>query len=230
MQCYTEKWLGLELVTMRAESRPGPAVEQFSALLDEAEIILCHHQLTLDDAVFTRFWLRDRAIGEPLREVRKRRFDGNRRTASSSFYSTSHIFGAGDVSMDLYAFKAQKPDTRRLVDFNPPRRYAHYMMQDSWMFLSGMAEEAPDLQAQFDAALAQVNNAMGQEEKSWSKVVEATLFIEAAQAPTDQAPTEWMWKAFKKSVPTMPPRISIEAVDGLASTTKHLEIEVICSP
>ena len=225
MQCYTEKWLGLELVTMRAESRPGPAVEQFSALLDEAEIILCHHQLTLDDAVFTRFWLRDRAIGEPLREVRKRRFDGNRRTASSSFYSTSHIFGAGDVSMDLYAFKAQKPDTRRLVDFNPPRRYAHYMMQDSWMFLSGMAEEAPDLQAQFDAALAQVNNAMGQEEKSWSKVVEATLFIEAAQAPT-----EWMWKAFKKSVPTMPPRISIEAVDGLASTTKHLEIEVICTP
>ena len=122
MQCCTEKWLGLELVTIRAESRPGPAVEQFSALLDEAEIILGHRQLTLDDAVFTRFWLRDRAIGEPLREVRKRRFDGNRRTASSSFYSTSHIFGAGDVSMDLYAFRAQKPDTRRLVDFNPPRR------------------------------------------------------------------------------------------------------------
>lgn len=225
MQCRSEKWLGLELATIKAESRPGPSVEQFSALLDEAETMLSHYQLTLDDAVFTRFWLRDRATGEQLREVRQRRFDGNRRTASSSFYSTSHIFGAGDVSMDLYAFSAQKPDTRRLVDFSPPRRYAHYMMQDGWMFLSGMAEEAPDLQAQFDAALKQVSNAMNREKKSWSKVVEATLFIEAAQAPT-----EWMWKAFKKSVPAIPPRISIEPVDGLASTTKHLEIEIICAP
>ena len=98
------------------------------------------------------------------------------------------------------------------------------MVQDDWLFLSGMAEEADTMDGQFDKALAEVQAALDREGANWGQVTEATLFLERGRADLD-----WLRRRFLGAAPVLPPRISFEYVDGLASTPKHLEIEVIVS-
>ncbi len=63
------------------------------------------------------------------------------------------------MAVEFYAVRPRDPSSRRIVDFDPPRRYAHYLCVDDWLFLSGMAEEGETMDLQFDRAFAQVQAA-----------------------------------------------------------------------
>ena len=221
VQSRSHYWRSTELVSLYGEGERGTPPQQLESLAQECWTALEAHNLAASDVVFTRLWMRDRADAAGLAEVRERVLRGPARSASSSFYSHEHFIGDGAVALELIAFRAADPKTRRLVDFMPPRRYAHYMLQDDWLFLSGMAEEGDTMDIQFDKAFAEVERALSLEKLSWRDVTEATMFLEHGRADI-----AWLRARFVEAVSPLL-RMSFEYVDGLATPTKNLEIEII---
>jgi enamine deaminase RidA (YjgF/YER057c/UK114 family) len=216
-------WLaGERFLSIQAEARQGDAAEQFSHLIERIEAGLNEFQLTMDHAVFHRLWLRSRQVREAIADVRAKRFDGRRRTASSSFISEARFSGTGEIALELVVKWDGDDQSRRIIDFDPPRRYAHYLSVGDWLFLSGMAEEADTLEEKFNRSMAEVERALAAERMDWKSVIAIQLFIEHGRGAAD-----WLRHAFVSRAPHCAAPITVEAVDGLASTTKHLEIEII---
>lgn len=222
MQVRHLKWGGDDFVSIYGEGKTGEVGRQLAELLDRIETELAAAGLSLDDAVFHRLWSRTREGREEVGAVRERRFAGNRRTASSSFIAARRLAGPGDVALEVIARRASPGEERRLFDFEPPRRYAHYMVSGRWLFLSGMAETGDSMEQRFTRAMAELEVAMRTTSMGWGNVVEATLFMERGKGTL-----EWLRQSFLAAVPIAPDLIAAEYVDGLASTDKHLEIEIV---
>jgi enamine deaminase RidA (YjgF/YER057c/UK114 family) len=75
---------------------------------------------------------------------------------------------------------------------------------------------------QFDRSFAQVQAALDAEGFKWSDVISANLFLERGKADR-----KWLLDRFRMAAPLSPAALSLEIVDGLANTPKHLEIEII---
>lgn len=215
-------WAGRSLISLLAEGPSGhtPA-DQLAGVLDAFDERLRGFGLSLENAVRHRLWTRDRRARDESNDIRARLISGYRRCATSSFIDRDRFASAGDVAMELWAqFPAPAP-RRRLVDFEPPRRYAHYLVQDDILHLSGMAETGATIEAQFDNAFGEVIRAMQRETVGWTDVLSASLFVERGQG----AP-QWLIERFRAAVGVDLPFVECEPVDGLASTDKHLEIEI----
>ena len=221
VQSKSHYWQGRELVALSGEGATGTPPQQLEELVRNCWTALDAHGLAPGDVVFTRLWMRERRDAAALAEVRERLLRGPARSASSSFYSHEHFIGAGAVALEMWAFRASAQHTRRIVDFTPARRYAHYMIQDDWLFLSGMAEEGDTMDQQFDRAFAEAQRALDAERLTWRDVTEATMFLERGRADI-----EWFRQRFVSAVKPLL-RMSFEYVDGLATPTKNLEIEII---
>lgn len=222
MQVQQVWWGGDAFVTVCGEGSAGDPGAEFARLIDRIEEALGEAGLSLDDAVFHRLWARSREDREAIGAVRESRFGGNRRTASSSFIAANRFSGAGAVALEVIARRARGGDERRLVDFDPPRRYAHFMLSGGWLFLSGMAETGNSMEQRFANSFAEVESGLRKAGMDWKNVLEAALFVERGQGTT-----AWLHDAFLAAVPLVPGRILVEYVDGLASTDKHLEIEIV---
>ncbi len=216
------EWGGRELVSLYGEGRRGrSAAEQLSDVFAALDQQLRGLGLSLENAVRHRIWTRDRAARDASNDIRARLIAGNRRCATSSFIASDIFASDGDVAVELIAqFPAPTPH-RRLVDFDPPRRYAYYIVQDGLLFLSGMAEEGATLDEQFDRAFAELRRAMTLEKIDWSDVVSAGLFIERGQGEP-----RWLLDRFRAAVPVTVPYVDCTPVDGLGTPSKHLEIEI----
>jgi enamine deaminase RidA (YjgF/YER057c/UK114 family) len=216
-------WLaGERFLFIYGEGRQGDAAEQFSHLIDRIEVTLNEFRLSMDHAVFHRLWLRSRQGREAIADIRAKRFGGRSRTASSSFISEARLSGTGEVALELVVKWDGDDQSRRIIDFEPPRRYVHYLGVGDWLFLSGIAEEADTLEEKFDKSLAEVERALAAERMDWREVIAIHLFIEHGRGEVD-----WIRNAFVSRAPNCAANITVEAVDGLASTSKHLEIEII---
>lgn len=216
-------WLaGERFLFIYGEATQGDPAEQFSHLIERIEAALTEFQLTMDHAVFHRLWLRSRQGREAIADIRADRFAGRRRTASSSFISEARFSGTGEIALELIVRWDGDDQSRRIIDFEPPRRYAHYLAVGDWLFLSGMAEEADTLEEKFKRSLTEVERALDTERMCWKDVIDVQLFIEHGRGAID-----WFRNAFVTGAPGCAAPITVEAVDGLASTSKHLEIEII---
>jgi enamine deaminase RidA (YjgF/YER057c/UK114 family) len=213
---------GAELVNLSGEGAPGrtPA-DQLAGLLETFDERLRGFGLSLENAVRHRLWTRDRRARDESNDIRARLISGDRRCATSSFIDRERFASAGDVALELWAQYPARAPRRLLVDFNPPRRYAHYLIQGGLLHLSGMAEPGATLDAQFDNAFGEVTAAMGREKVAWTDVLSASLFVERGQGEP-----RWLIERFRKAVGAELPFVECEPVDGLASTDKHLEIEI----
>ena len=168
--------------------------------------------------------MRDRSISDEVRMVRSRRLFGPDRVATSSFFDRDRFLNSEQVAVDLIAMPSVMSPAKRLVDFDPPRRYAHYLFRDGWLFLSGMAEQAPDITGQLSAILQQIECALLAEKMEWFHVKLVEIYIERNLVDKAIVLEKLMTRAG-----TDFNVITIHTVDGLASTHKNLEIEVIAT-
>jgi len=213
---------GGEIVAVSAAGASGEPGAQLENAVAECGAALAENGLSREDVALTRLWMSDRDSAAKLDEARGRLLRSAFRSASSSFFSRRRMRDGGAAAVEFYAVRTRDPGTRRIVDFDPPRRYAHYLAVDDWLFLSGMAEEGETMDLQFDRAFAQVQAALDAEGFAWDEACSATLFLQSGKAPAD-----WMLERFRRAAPVLPPVIAFELVDELANTPKHLEIEVI---
>lgn len=222
MQMVYRVWRNQPFIFLTAEGTDGPAAEQMETLLNQAELVLESSSLSLEDAVFIRVWMRNRAISDEVRAVRTRRLTGTRRVASSSFFAVEHFLGTGKVAIDLIVMPSVNPLSRRSVDFTPPRRYIHYLFQDGWIFISGMAEQGEDIEDQFVSIIIQIERALLAEDMDWNNVQSIEIYMER-----DLVDMTWVLQRLNSRVSADTDIITIRAVDGLSSRDKKLEIEVI---
>lgn len=216
------QWAGLGLISLYQEGAPGRSpADQLAGVLEACDRRLGEFGLSLENAVRHRLWTRDRRAREESNDIRARLIAGNRRCATSSFIDRDRFASAGDVSVELWAQFPTSAPCRRLVDFDPPRRYAHYLVQDDILHLSGMAETGATIDTQFDNAFGEVVRAMAMEKVAWADVLSASLFIERGHGEP-----QWLIERFRQAAGTDVPFVECEPVDGLASTDKHLEIEI----
>lgn len=215
-------WAGRSLISLLAEGAPDrtPA-DQLAGVLEGCDRRLRDIGLSLENAVRHRLWTRDRRARDESNDIRARLIAGNRRCATSSFIDRDRFASAGDVAVELWAQLPASTPRRRLIDFDPPRRYARYLVQDGLFHLSGMAEPGATIDTQFDNAFGEVVRAMAMEKVAWADVLSASLFIERGQGEP-----QWLIERFRQAAGTDVPFVECEPVDGLASIDKHLEIEI----
>lgn len=217
---------GGEIVVTRAAGSGGDLGGDPGAQLEQAvadcRAALAQEGLSHGDVALTRLWMSDRDSGAKLNEARERLLRGPFRSASSSFFSHQRMSEGGNVAIEFYAVRPHAAGGRHIVDFDPPRRYAHYLADGDWLFLSGMAEEGETMDIQFDRAFAQVEAALARARFAWKDVCSASLFLQRGTAESG-----WLLDRFARAAPAEPPVVTFEIVDELANTPKHLEIEVI---
>ncbi len=213
---------GGEIVAVAAAGLRGEPGVQLERAVEACRAALAQEGLSQQDVALARLWMRDRDSGAQLNEARERLLRGAFRSASSSFFSRARMQGDGCVLIEFYAVRPDAGATRRIVDFDPPRRYAHYLTTGDWLFLSGMAEEGATMDIQFDRAFEKVQAALDAEGLGWSDVRSATLFVQRGKASAD-----WLISRFRSAAPVSPPLVTLETVDELANTPKHLEIEIV---
>lgn len=213
---------GGEIIIVSAGGASGEPGEQLESIVEACRTALALEGLSNKDVALSRLWMRDRESAAALNDERERLLRGDFRSASSSFFSRQRMSGEGVVAVEFYAVRPFDRSSRRIVTFDPPRRYAHYLAVDDWLFLSGMAEEGDTMDAQFDKAFAQVQSALDMEGLTWADVCSASLFLQNGKAAPD-----WMLERFRTAAPMLPHVVTFEVVDELANTPKHLEIEVI---
>lgn len=221
-ECRRVYLQGGEIFEARCADGGGSPAEQLERAIADCHAALESQGLSPRDVVLTRLWMSDRDSGATLNEVRDRMRRAQFRSASSSFFSRGRMPDGANVYLEFYALRMEVNADRRIVDFDPPRRYAHYIAAGDWLFLSGMAEEADTTDAQFERAFAQVEAALEAERFAWEDVLSASLFLQRGKATPD-----WMLKRFRDAAPVEPPVLTFEEVDELANTPKHLEIEIV---
>lgn len=215
-------WAGQSLVSLYGEGARGASPgDQLADVLDRLDRQLRGLGLSLENAVRHRLWTRTRQARDETNDIRAELIAGERRCATSSFISQDIFVGHGDVAVELIAQVPATAPHRRLVDFDPPRRYAHYLVQDGLLFVSGMAEEGRTMDEQFDKAFAELTRAMSLEHAVWPDVLSASLFVERGQGEA-----RWLLDRFRAAVPVTVPCVDCTTVDALASPGKHLEIEI----
>ncbi len=213
---------GREIIHVSAGGASGEPGKQLESVVEACRAALSEEGVSNVDVALSRLWMRDRQSAAALDSERDRLLRGEFRSASSSFFSRQRMSGEGVVAVEFYAVRPLDRSTRKIVTFDPPRRYAHYLSIDDWLFLSGMAEEGDTMDIQFDKAFAQVQSALDLEGVSWGDVLSASLFLQRRKATPD-----WMLERFRQAAPVQPQIVTFEVVDELANTPKHLEIEVI---
>ena len=213
---------GAEIIEVRASGTGSGPDAQLENAVAACHAALAREGISPHAVVLTRLWMRDRESGAGLNDARNRLLRNTIRTASSSFFSRGRTPEGADVTVEFYALHPNALSSRRVIEFDPPRRYAHYLVVDDWLFLSGMAEEAPTMDEQFDQSFAQVQSALDSEKFKWSDVISANLFLERGRSEK-----QWLLDRFRVAAPLPPAAMSLEIVDGLANTPKHLEIEII---
>ncbi|MFN3891033.1 MAG: RidA family protein [Beijerinckiaceae bacterium] len=213
---------GGEIAAVSGAGAGGDPAAQLESIVADCLTLLAEEGLSREDIALTRLWMSDRDSAAKLNDVRDRLLRGALRSASSSFFSRQRMRDGGAVSVEFYAARPQSGASRRIVEFDPPRRYAHYLATGDWLFLSGMAEEGETMDLQFDRAFAQVEAALEAEGFTWSEAACVNLFLQRGTATAG-----WFLDRFRKAAPALPPVLTFETVDELANTPKHLEIELI---
>lgn len=211
------------LVIRDQQSGNGPA-GLLEPVMDRIAAVAGQQGCTLADAVFHRLWTSTREVREACAAPRAKYFSGENRTASSSFISQVRAPGAFSVAVDVMVLVGAAQGGKRVVDFEPPRRYAHYAVAPDTLVLSGMAESGPTVEAQFTRSLQQIELAFGRERASWPSTWQVNAFLETGYGNLADVKTR-----LEQTLAVRPERIAIEFVDGLASSDKHLEIEAIAT-
>src|SRR5918992_1630183 len=115
-------WLGREFVELSAEAKPAAtATVEAQRLFGRFNEELKPHGLSLDNAVRSRLWGRDRESRDLGSDERVKILSGKARSASSSYIAPAHFDSDAKVAADLLAMKPSRQDIqKRIVEYDPP--------------------------------------------------------------------------------------------------------------
>jgi enamine deaminase RidA (YjgF/YER057c/UK114 family) len=215
-------WLGREWLELSGEARPGTSVEDdIASLFGSFDQELKVHGLSLENAVRTRLWGKDREARTLGTAARSKILTGRTKASSSSYISPGRFDSDARVAVDLLAMRPSHADPeRRPVEFQPPRNYLCYLRFDSVVFLSGYTSDAETLEDQVPKVINAVASGLIVAGTIWDKLVKISLFLHSSQR------LETL-KGLLERGPALPANCKKEFgfVDGYAGGKSLLEVE-----
>lgn len=219
MKKWTFRWLGRQFVELSAEGRPGLSEadathELFQLFNGELQT----QGLSLDNVARVRVWGRDKNARALATTARSKILAGDKRAASSSFFSQQWFDSGAGAGLELLAMRPVAMAARKPVDFAPARNYLYYLDYDGVIFFSGFTSEATNLEEQLDEILNVYDGALAHAGIGWKSVTKLSVLLRdgydtglveraLAQANLQHIPTEFSF------------------VDGFAGDKYLVEIE-----
>ena len=215
-------WLGREFVELTGEANPAAtAAEEARSLFQRFDQELRGHGLSLDNAVRTRLWGKDRESRDLGSTERVKILSGKARSASSSFISPTHFDSGARVAIDLLAMRPSRPDLQKVLkEYNPPITPLRYLIYDSVVVLSGVTAVLPTLEEQMADILPRIEGSLKDAGCSWNQAVQASFLLHRSQT------FETLKVLFEKQVKASILQTEFFHVDGYSSPGKLIEIEV----
>lgn len=176
--------------------------------------------LTLDDAVRTRLWARDRESRDLGSAERRRILSGQARAASSSYIAPDHFASGGPVALELLALKPPPASPKVCREFEPPRVPVRYVIYGAVVFLSGVTAVLPTLTEQVEAIVRSITDSLREAGSAWNKVAEAGFYLRRRES------VERLRACFGDLVQADIPLREYVTVDGYSTEGKLIEIEV----
>jgi enamine deaminase RidA (YjgF/YER057c/UK114 family) len=214
-------WLGKEFVELSAEAKPGAtATEQAREIFSRLDQELRAIGLSLDNAVRTRLWGRDRESRNLGSNERVRILSGKARSASSSYIAPDHFDSGASVALDLLAMRPSKANAEKILrEYDPPIVPLRYLIYDSVVVLSGVTAVLPALDEQLMDILPRISFSLADAGSSWNRVVKISFYLHRSQK------IETLRELFRKTVPADIPQMEYSFVDGYSAEGKLIEIE-----
>ena len=219
-------WLGKEFVELSGEARPGAtASEEARELFQRIDRELEMHRLSLDHAVRSRLWGRDRESRDQGSNERVRILSGKARSASSSYIAPVHFDSNAKVAIDLLAMRPSRSDAEKfLQEYDPPIVPLRYLVYDSIVVLSGVTAVLATLDEQLDNILPRIEDSLKNAGSSWDHVAKVSFFLHRSQK------LENLKELFSSRVKAKIPAMEYSFVDGYSSEGKLCEVEVTATP
>ena len=216
-------WLGRDFVAVSCEGEAGATGDAgMDRVLDRIERKIATLGFSLDDAVRTRLWARDRDSRNLGSQARSRRMRGKARSASSSYIAPDHIDSDASVALDFLAMRSGGEKT--LVEYDPPIVPLRYLGLDSLVFLSGVTSTTGNLSAQVSEICGLIGESLAHAGVSWEQVVLVSFFLHQSEDPAN------LKAAFQRVVEPRPGRVECAFVEGYSAQGKLIEIEVTAQP
>jgi enamine deaminase RidA (YjgF/YER057c/UK114 family) len=215
-------WLGRELIELTGEAKPAAnATVEAQELFERFDRELRSHGLSLDHAVRSRLWGRDRASRDLGSTERVKILSGKARSASSSYIAPGHFDSAANVAVDLLALRPSTTSAQKhIVEYDPPIVPIRFLVYDSVVVLSGVTTVLPTLAEQFDNIFPRIAASLADAGSSWDKVARVSFYMHRSQT------LENLKTLFGRHVTAKIPQMEYCFVDGYSSEGKFCEVEV----
>jgi enamine deaminase RidA (YjgF/YER057c/UK114 family) len=215
-------WLGREFVELSAEAKPAAtATVEAQRLFGQFNEELKPHGLSLDNAVRSRLWGRDRESRDLGSDERVKILSGKARSASSSYIAPNHFDSDAKIAVDLLAMKPSSQDMqKRIVEYDPPIVPIRFLVYDSVVVLSGVTTVLPTLAEQLDNILPRITVSLQDGGSSWDRVARVSFYLHRSQT------IEKLNELFGNRVKAPVAQREYCFVDGYSSAGKLCEVEV----
>jgi enamine deaminase RidA (YjgF/YER057c/UK114 family) len=215
-------WLGREFVELSAEAKPAAtATVEAQQLFGQFNEELKPHGLSLDNAVRSRLWGRDRESRDLGSDERVKILSGKARSASSSYIAPNHFDSDAKIAVDLLAMKPSSQDMqKRIVEYDPPIVPIRFLVYDSVVVLSGVTTVLPTLAEQLDNILPRISGSLKDGGSSWDRVARVSFYLHRSQT------IEKLNELFGNRVKAPLAQREYCFVDGYSSAGKLCEVEV----
>ena len=223
MRLTVTDWHGHEITFLSAEGNPGiqDTAEQTRDIFRRIDAALRDQSLSLDDAIRTRLWARDRASRNDGSQARVAVLSGAARSASSSFIAPTFFESEAAVAIELWAMRPAGRDSRKtLVEYDPPIVPLRYLQRDGMVVLSGMTSVLPTLQEQVDEILGNVTSALTHGGSGWDRLVKLSAILHRDQKLSE------LQAVLAKVLPGRSMESEFAFADGYSTEGKLVEIEV----
>ncbi|HLH27068.1 MAG TPA: hypothetical protein VK066_31500 [Chloroflexota bacterium] len=223
MRLTVYPWLGREFVRLWGEGEPGlSAPEATRRLLSAFAPALTPLGLSLDNAVRTRLFARDRAARDAGSLARREVFSGRARCASSGLIAPAVLDAGAAIALEVTLLRPHAAGAEKtLVEYEPPRTPLRYLTYDSLLFTSGETQPGATLAEQVAANLAVHAQSLAQAGLSWQNVAQLSCFLQRQQS------VEVLRQALQQAAPVAHVPLEWETVDGFAGEGRLVEIEVV---
>ena len=215
-------WAGREFVRLWGEGEPGRAApEATRGVLDGFAEALAHHELSLDNAVRTRLFARDRGSRDNGSLARREVFSGRARSSSSGLIAPAVLNAGAAVALEVILLRpGQTAAEKALVEYDPPRTPLRYLIYDNLLFTSGETQPGAELAEQVAATLAVHGESLRMAGLGWDKVILVSSFLQQRES------VDMLRRAIRQAAPLDGVPFECELVEGFAGEGRLVEIEV----
>ncbi|HZS00982.1 MAG TPA: hypothetical protein VFE37_19845 [Chloroflexota bacterium] len=214
-------WLGREFVRVWGQGAAGveaPAATR--ELLGHFSPALARHGLSLEHAVKTRLFARDRASRDAGSLARREVFAGQARSASSGLIAPDVLDAGAAVALEVLLLRPREASAvKHLVEYEPERTPLRYLTYDGLLFTSGETQPGATLAEQVAANLTVHAESLTRAGLAWQQAALVSCFLREDQS------VDALRQALRGVLPAELP-LEYELVQGFAGEGRLVEIEV----